>query len=297
MNFLNQIFRKQPKIEKVDIPRRFELITRVGQGSMSKVWRARDAMTGRVVAIKVLDKAKLARLERRFVGMPKPTEGEIAVVLKHPNLVRTTECGITTDDEQFLVMEFIEGVGLSYLIDSQSERMRKNRLWYLVQLGEAIDYLHRHNWIHRDVCPRNVLVTEEECIKLIDFGLMVPNTEVFRAPGNRTGSANYMAPELIKRLRTDERIDVFSFAVTAYESFTRKMPWPAGDTLESVMQHINKPPHDVRELAPDIDDGVADAIMKGLEPDPDRRWPSARKMTQALEEAAARLGQLPERGA
>jgi serine/threonine protein kinase len=163
-----------------------------------------------------------------------------------------------------------------------------------VQLGDAVDYLHRHNWIHRDVCPRNVLISEDNEVKLIDFGLVVPNTEPFRAPGNRTGTPLYMAPELIKRQKTDERIDIFSFAVSCFEMYSRMMPWPAGDTLESVMQHINKSARDIRELVPDLDEGVAAAIMKGLELNPDRRWRSARQMTDALREAGRRLGQLAQ---
>lgn len=291
MKFLEKILNREPKVEKLDIRRRFELIARVGQGSMSKVWRARDTISGRIVALKLLDKAKTTRLERRFVGMNRPCEGEIAVQLKHPNVVRTLEHGVTTEDEQYIVMEFIEGVGLSYLIDTQNERMQQNRLWYMVQLGDAVEYLHRHNWIHRDLCPRNVVINEEDTLKLIDFGLVVPNTEPFQAPGNRTGTPLYMAPELIKRQRTDERIDIFSFAVSCFEMFTRKMPWPPGDTLEAVMQHINKPPRDIRELVPSLDEQVAKAIMKGLEPDPDRRWRSARKMADEFREAGERLGQ------
>lgn len=294
MKILDKLFKRKPRIEKVDIRRRFELIGRVGQGSMSKVFRARDTMSGRIVALKVLDKAKTARLDRRFVGMDKPTEGEIAVLLRHPNIVRTIEHGVTTNDEQFLVMEFIEGVGLSYLIDVQNERMCENRIWYMVQLGDAVDYLHRHNWIHRDVCPRNVMIDESETVKLIDFGLVVPNTEPFRAPGNRTGTPLYMAPELIKRQRTDERIDIFSYAVACFEMYARRMPWEAGDTLESVMQHINIPPKDIRTFCPDLDDQVAEAIMQGLAMDPDRRWSSAKKMADELRTAGRRLGVVPE---
>lgn len=293
MKFLEKLLRRPPKVEKVDIRRRFELIARVGQGSMSKVWRARDTISGRIVALKVLDKAKTIRLERRFVGMNRPSEGTVAVLLRHPNIVRTYEHGITTEDEQFLVMEFIEGVGLSYLIDAQNERMRKNRLSYMAQLGDAIDYLHRNNWIHRDLCPRNVVISEEDVVKLIDFGLVVPNVEAFQAPGNRTGTPLYMAPELIKRQRTDERIDIFSYAVSCFEMYTKRMPWPPGDTLEAVMQHINKPPRDIRELVPDLDEQVAAAIMKGLEPNPDRRWGTARRMAEEFRAAGKRLGVIP----
>jgi serine/threonine protein kinase len=296
MQFLKKLFAAKPaKSKPVDVKKRFELVGRVGQGSMSKVWRARDSVSGKTVALKVLDKAKTARLEKRFVGMNRPTEGVIAIGLKHPNIVRTVEHGMTTDGEQYLVMEFVEGVGLSYLVDRQNKRMKENCLWYCIQLGEALDYLHRHNWIHRDLCPRNIIISDDNVLKLIDFGLVVPNTPVFRAPGNRTGTASYMAPELIKRLPTDERIDIFSYAVTCFEMFAKQLPWKTeqADTMESVLQHINLPPRDLKKLVPKIDEKVAEIIMKGLERDPRDRWPTVRKMVDELKACGRRLNLLP----
>jgi eukaryotic-like serine/threonine-protein kinase len=289
MKFLKQLFARKSKIPRTDVTRRFDLIGRVGQGSMSKVWRARDTMTGRMVALKVLDLEKTRRLEARFTGLNKPTEGEVAVGLDHPHIVRTFEHGLTRQGEQFLVMEFIEGVGLSFLVDMQNELMRNNRLRLMIELGEAVQYFHQQNWIHRDICPRNVLVDQDNGIKLIDFGLVVPNTPPFRKPGNRTGTANYMAPELIKRLRTDQRIDIFSFSITCYEMFTKRYPWEAGMTLDMAIQHINKPPTDIRDLVPDIDEQVAETIMRGLERDPNDRWPSMGRMLAPLREAQSRL--------
>ena len=273
-NFLKNLFDKKAKVEKIDIARRFELLARVGQGSMSKVWRARDNMTGRMLAVKVLDKMKTERFEARFVGLKKPAEGDIAASLQHPNIVHTIEHGITNNDEQYLVMDFVEGLSLSYLVDTQNEQMKDNCLNYVIQLGESIDYLHRQNWIHRDICPRNVMVDQGNIVKLIDFGLVVPNTPDFQKPGNRTGTANYMAPELIKRQRTDQRIDIFSFAITAYEMFAKRLPWDVleQETLETVLQHINKPPKPITNFAPQIDSRVAEVIMKGLESNPDHRW-------------------------
>jgi len=289
MDFLKRIFKKTPKIEKVKIDERFQLQGRIGQGSMSKVWKANDTKTGKLVALKVLDRAKTIRLEQRFVGMEKPTEGQIAMVLRHPNIVRTLEHGVTTESEQFLVMEFVEGVSLSYLVDVQNTRMKEQCLWYCMRLGEALDYLHQNDWIHRDLCPRNVIITPDDVVKLIDFGLMVPNTPVFRKPGNRTGTANYMAPELIKRQPTDQRIDIFSFAVTCYEMFTQTLPWPSADTLESVLQHVNNPPEDIRKIKPDLDEQLAACIMKGLERNPDDRWRTMRRMVNELVEIDERL--------
>jgi serine/threonine protein kinase len=290
---LKKLTERKPKVEKVDLRMRFDLIGRVGQGSMSKVWRARDVMTGRSVAVKVLDKEKTKKLESRFVGLDKPSEGEFAMQLRHPNVVTTIEHGVTTDNEQYLVMEFVEGVGLGYLVDAQNERMKRHRLSYSVQLGEAIEFLHKQDLIHRDICPRNILINEDDRVKLIDFGLVVPNTAKFQAPGNRTGTANYMAPELIKRQRTDQRIDIFSYAVTCYEMWTKRLPWPAADSFESVLQHINSPAEDIRDHAPGIDAQVADAIMKGLERDPRDRWQKIGDMAREFREAARRLG-LPD---
>jgi serine/threonine protein kinase len=271
--------------KKVDLARRFELIARIGQGSMSKVWRARDRFTNEFVAVKVLDYAKTKRLESRFVGLKKPTEGEIALQLRHPHIVRTLEAGITTEDEQFLVMEFIDGVSLSYLIDAQNDALKQNRLRFMIELGEAIEFFHQLNWIHRDICPRNVLIDRDQSIKLIDFGLVVPNTPEFQAPGNRTGTANYMAPELIKRQRTDQRIDIFSYAVTCYEMWAKRLPWEAAASLEAAVQHINKPATDIRKYAKKIDETVADTIMQGLALYPDDRWQTIGDMLAPLRKA------------
>lgn len=288
MSFFKKLF--GTKVEKVDVDKRFQLQNRIGQGSMSKVWRAVDLKTGRPCALKVLDRAKLARLNARFVNLPRPTEGQIAVVLDHQNIVKTYEHGLTTDDEEYLIMEYLDGVALSYLVDVQNERMHLNCLNYCIQLGEGLDYLHRNEWIHRDLCPRNVIVTNDDVVKLIDFGLMVPNTPDFRKPGNRTGTANYMAPELIMRQPTDQRIDIFSYAVTCFEMFTRQLPWPSADTMESVLQHVNKPPHDLSLLCPHLDKQVAQAIMTGLERDLNVRWRTVRRMLNEFYEAAKRLG-------
>ena len=302
MAFFNKFFKKRPfdrlkKAPRTDVTKRFELIGRVGQGSMSRVWRARDTRSGRIVALKVLDKEKTRKFEARFPPeLDKPSEGEIAVTLKHPHIVQTYEWGMTQQGEQFLVMEFLSGYGLSYLVDVQNDTMKKHRLSFMIQLGEAVRYLHAQKWIHRDICPRNVMITDGDLqVKLIDFGLVVPNTAPFQAPGNRTGTANYMAPELIKRQRTDPRIDVFSFAVTCFEMYTKRYPWEAAESLEMVLQHINMPPVYIRELVPDIDPQIAETIMKGLAVDLNRRWPAIDPMLYQFREIQERLSPKPKR--
>lgn len=290
MKFFKKLFRPDRKIPRTDVTRRFALIGRVGQGSMSRVFRARDTLTGKIVALKILDREKTKRFESRFSPeLKKPSEGEIAITLRHPHIVQTYEWGMTFENEQFLVMEFVEGIGMSYLVEVQNELMRRKRVGMMIQLGEAIRYFHEAGWIHRDICPRNVLIDPDNQVKLIDFGLVVPNTPAFQAPGNRTGTANYMAPELIKRQRTSQQIDVFSYAITCYEMYTRRFPWRGAETLEMVLQHINSPPTQLRDLVPGIDEQIAETIMKGLKTDPAQRWQGVLPMIQQFREARARL--------
>lgn len=283
------LFQKKQKVERVDIEKRYNLIGRVGQGSMSKVWRAEDPSTGQSIAVKLLDKEKTARFEARFKGLNKPGEGDIALSMDHPYIVKTHEVGLTPQDETFLVMEYVEGCGLGLLVDLQSDRMRRFRIRYMIQIGEALAYFHENQWIHRDICPRNIMVTEDNRIKLIDFGLAVPDTSDFRKPGNRTGTANYMAPELIKRQSTDQRIDVFSYAVTCFEMYSKRHPWDAAMTIDAVLQHINKPPLQIEKLVPGIDSQIAEVIMKGLEANPADRWQTIGEMVKQFRNAEARL--------
>jgi eukaryotic-like serine/threonine-protein kinase len=292
MSFLRTFFaRRRANDLKVDVSQRFDLVSRLGTGSMSKVWRAVDRKSGHVVALKILDRAKTARYESRFTDRVKPTEGQIASELSHKHIVKTYEHGVTTNNEQFLVMELIEGISLAYLVDVQNDAMKEHRLRIIIELGEALEYLHKEDWIHRDLCPRNVLMDKEYSTKLIDFGLVVPNTKAFQEPGNRTGTANYMAPELIKRQRTDQRIDIFSYAVTCFEMHCKELPWPSitGATLEMMLKRINTRPREIHELVPDLDDQVAKAIMRGLEADPRERWQSASEMLSELRQAYHRL--------
>src|SRR5438132_9720804 len=103
---------RKKKIPRIDVGKRFELLNRTGQGSMSKVWRARDKSLGRIVCLKLLDKEKTDLFEARFPGLNKPKEGTICLALKHKNIVQTYEFGLTSDGVYYLVMELIDGQGL-----------------------------------------------------------------------------------------------------------------------------------------------------------------------------------------
>jgi serine/threonine protein kinase len=271
---------------RTDISKRFDVRGRTGQGSMSKVFQAYDNKIGRTVCLKILDKEKTAKFEERFklMGLKKPSEGEVCSVLKHVNLVATYEHGVTTKGEPFLVMEWIEGLGLNYLIETNNPQLKGNRVNYLVQLCDAVDYMHSQKFLHRDLCPRNVMVNQEGVVKLIDFGLTIPYTPEYCRPGNRTGTADYLAPELIKRMTTDHRLDLFALGVTAFEVFTGVLPWERTlSSEETLRRHLNWPPRNPKELRPDLDDDVVEVLLKSVEKDRTMRYATAKRFKEALQ--------------
>jgi eukaryotic-like serine/threonine-protein kinase len=270
---------KQPL---VDVNKRFELLGRTGQGSMSKVWRARDRKLGRVVCLKLLDKIKTAKFDARFPGLVKPSEGIICMTLKHRNVVQTFEHGMTTDKEQYLVMEYIDGTGMNFLIETRSPNLGGHRTDLLIQMADGLEYIHQQRYLHRDICPRNVMITKEGVLKLIDFGLTIPYTPPFCRPGNRTGTPNYLAPELIKRQTTDHRVDLFALGVTAYEIYTGMLPWEKAESLQTLLSHMNSPGRDPREHNPDLDEETAAFLLKAVERNPADRFQSAAEFRDAV---------------
>ena len=260
MSFLDsikQMFGKGDGLPIVNVERRFELLGRTGQGSMSKVWRARDRESGKTICLKVLDKVKTAAFEKRFTGLKKPSEGEICMLLKHRNVVQTLEYGWTTDKEPYIIMELVEGVGLNYLIETKNKQLEGNRINYLTQYANGIEYMHRAGFLHRDICPRNVMVNKEGIVKIIDLGLTIPFKPDFCKPGNRTGTTSHLAPEIIKRMTTDGRVDLFALGVTAYELFTL-------------------------EFRPNMEPAVVEFLLKGVERDAKNRFQTPAEFRDTL---------------
>lgn len=278
--------KKKEKVPTADIDKRFELRGRTGQGSMSKVFHAYDKKLGRMVCLKILDKVKTAKFEERFTnqGLDKPSEGAVCMGLRHQNCVATYEHGRTTKGEPYLVMEWIDGLGLNYLIETKSPQLQGNRINYLKQLCEAVEYLHGQKFLHRDLCPRNVMINKEGQIKLIDFGLTIPYTPDYCKPGNRTGTADYLAPEIISRKSTDHRVDIFALGVTAFEIFTGQLPWERSlSSEETLRRHLNTPPRDPKDLSPELDDDLCAVLRKAIAREPSARYSSAAALREALE--------------
>ena len=287
MGIFDKLFGKgkgsAPKRKRVSLSRRFGIYGPLGNGSMSKVYRATDRELGREVCLKILDKKQHLLLVSRFPGLKRPEEGEVAVTLKHPNVVETYDWGWTTKDEVFISMELIKGVGLNVFTDTEGRRPLNKRLDYLIQAADGLAYFHQMGYIHRDISPKNIMVTNEGIAKLIDFGLCVPNKPEFKRPGNRTGTVKYMAPELIKRATTDQRIDVFSFGVSVYEVLTGSAPWEQSEeSMQEMLQHVNRAGRDPREMNANLDEETAQVILKGIARDPKERYQSMKEFADAL---------------
>ncbi len=126
------------------------------------------------------------------------------------------------------------------------------------------------------------MVTHDGIIKLIDFGLTIPNLPEFCKPGNRTGTPNYLAPELIRRVTTDHRVDLFALGVTAYELFTYTLPWEKTQSLQTLLSHLNSAGKDPKEHLPDLDKATHAFLVKAIDRDPKKRFQTAVEFREAL---------------
>jgi len=261
----------------VDVRKRFLIESDVSsQGSMSKVYKALDSETGKIVCLKVQDRerneAALARASRHE---ERPSEGAIAIGIRHPHVVRTFEHGTTTRGEEYIVMEYIDGVSFEEIRERGLGRTAQKLEW-LAQAAEGLEAVHRAGCIHHDVNPRNFLVSRvaDHHAKVIDFGLTIPNTPAFRKPGNRTGCLMYMAPELIRREPIDEQIDVYGFGVVAFVLLTGKFPYDAPASPNALLQRFRSRPDDPQALKPKLSDEVRDVLLRLVAVDRRDRWPT-----------------------
>ncbi|MDZ4848666.1 MAG: serine/threonine-protein kinase [Pirellulaceae bacterium] len=270
----------------VDIELRFERLRSSVSGTMSSFFVARDRdHQNKTVGVKICDSEKVEFFESRFKGLKKPAEGEIAMSMNHPNVVKTFEYGKTNKGMPYLVMEFIDGPGLQAIVqERKKEKVRGHSLKMIRDMAAALAYVHRCQYIHRDICPRNFICSEDmSIVKLIDFGLSVPATKPFMQPGNRTGTPLYMAPEVVRRRATDQRVDIFSFGVTCYHLLTFELPWPVGDASGmAALHHDTSPPTDIFIHRPDLDKKLGAAVMGAMHPNLNTRTPDMETFIQQI---------------
>ena len=280
----------KPRVTKANISRRFTLVAETAQGSMSRVYRAVDNQSGRAVCLKIQIPEKTNAAAARAEKADRPNEGEIGMKVVHPHVVRTLEYGLTTKGEHYVVMEFIDGPSLQFARETRSAPRLEDKLELLAQAAEGLAAFHQAGFIHHDVGPRNFLTTRDGHVKLIDFGLAIPNTPAFCKPGNRTGTLNYMAPELLKRETIDSRIDIFSFGVMAFELLTDRLPYDSTNSMATMLARINAEPLDPVRANPSLPKEVHELLRKLTARRRDNRWPKMETLPEALRQLAGRAG-------
>lgn len=278
---------------KIDVEGRFRRERTAFTGTMANFFVAKDRENDdRMVGVKVLDLEKQAVFEARFKGLKKPPEGAIAMSMKHPKVVETYEYGTSLKGEPVIIMEYVAGPSMqNIVVQKLDDLVRGKRLMLIRDMAEALQYVHQQNYIHRDICPRNFICKVGVTgVKLIDFGLTVPDTPPYRKPGNRTGTPLYMSPEIVRRRSTDHRVDIFSFGVTCYCLCAFEHPWQ-GDILNgrAALQHDSRPPKDILQRVPNLDPRLAKAIMAALDPNVDDRTANMSIFLKQIERCDAAL--------
>jgi serine/threonine protein kinase len=259
----------------------YTLSETLGKGSMSEVKKAFHKKTFHPVAIKLMtpeSKQLTAKIEHHY---RHKTEGEIYMLFSHPNIIKGIGWG-NDGSRELIVMEYFDGVLLRDLLHEGRLNPSQNRLDLLLQTASALDHIHSRGIVHRDFCPRNILVNAEGLVKIFDFGLSVDLEMVKTMRGNRTGTLAYMAPELIKRQITDQRCDIYALGVTMYEMFAGQRPFPGIDNIARLMQTLSAVAEPPSNINPNISPDLERIIVKATAKDPAKRYTTVQELLDEL---------------
>src|SRR5580698_10386398 len=256
---------------------RYEIIKLLGQGGMGAVYKARDRELDRLVALKVIrpELAGHPSILQRF-----KQELILARKITHRNIIRIFDLGIA-DGIRFITMEFVEGQDLASLLDEQGKMTPEETVKILRQVCAALEAAHAEGVVHRDLKPQNIMVEASGRVCVMDFGLArsMENVGMTQA-GTVLGTPAYMSPEQAKGMPADERSDLYSLGIIAYQMLTGKVPFKADSMLASMLLRTQGPPPPAIELEPTIPPALSDLIQKALAVDPQDRYQSATLMGQ-----------------
>ncbi|MEX0991868.1 MAG: Stk1 family PASTA domain-containing Ser/Thr kinase [Actinomycetota bacterium] len=267
---------------------RYQIIDRIAAGGMGEVFRARDSVLGREVAIKILHRSLSDDAE--FIDRFR-REAQAAASLNHPNIVAVYDWG-ASGDTYFMVMELIEGHTIREVLTNQAALAPAQAIDVLRQTLAALDHAHEEGIVHRDIKPENLLVTSEGVVKVADFGLARAYAEsrVTQAPGTVTGTVAYLAPEQIRGDAADPRTDLYALGIVGYELLTGHVPFTGETSVAVAYQHLENRVPAPSEATATVPADLDRVIMWATEKDPAHRPASAADLNRELTRLS---GQIP----
>lgn len=266
---------------------RFTLLELLGAGGMGEVWRARDGVMDRIVAVKVLRNATEPEFAERFLR-----EARLAGRLQHPGIAVVHDTG-SDDGHPFIVMELLDGRDLAAVLRESPDGVPAERAVSLaIQAAQALQAAHDQGIVHRDLTPGNLFLTAGGQLKICDFGIargLGDLAEGLTAPGVAIGTPAYMAPEQCAGAPVDNRTDLYTLGCVLYALLTGRPPftgWP--DTV--IRRHITEEPEPLRTIRPDVPPALDRLVSRLLAKEPAARPATASEVAAALTEIAATLG-------
>jgi len=267
---------------------RYELEALVGSGGMSTVFCAHDAQLERRVAIKILhgrfadDDEYVARFRH---------EARSVAQLTHSNIVTVIDRG-EDQGRQYIVFEFVDGENLKELIVRSSPLPLRQAVELAVAVADGLSFAHEHGFVHRDVKPQNVLLSENGTVKVTDFGIArsLDVEHGVTQTGTVVGTGEYLAPEQASGGAVSPATDVYSLGVVLWEMLTGRVPFEGDNFVAVAMRHVNEAAPDIRAFRSDVPPRLAAAIDKALQKDPARRFPTMRAFAEELRACVAGPG-------
>lgn len=259
---------------------RYEILAKAGAGGMSDVYKAKDHVLGRFVAIKVL-KQEFAE-DVNFVTKFR-TEAQSAAGLEHPNIVNIYDVG-SEDGFHYIVMEYVEGITLKTYIEKKQQLSYKEAISIAIQVGRGIEAAHNKNIVHRDIKPQNIMISTEGKVKVTDFGIaraVTSNT----IHSDVMGSVHYSSPEQARNGFVDCKSDIYSLGIVMYEMVTGRVPFDGDTTVAIAIQHLQEEMESPRNFVPGLPVSLEKIILKCTQKSADRRYGSMSELLEDLRHA------------
>lgn len=259
---------------------RYEILEKIGAGGMSDVYKAKDQVLGRFVAVKVL-KPEFAE-DVNFVTKFH-TEAQSAAGLQHPNIVNIYDVG-SEEHMHYIVMEYVEGITLKTYIEKKGQLNYKEAISIAIQVARGIEAAHNNNIVHRDIKPQNIMISNEGKVKVTDFGIA-------RAATSNTihsdvmGSVHYTSPEQARNGFVDGKSDIYSLGIVMYEMVTGRVPFDGDTTVAIAIQHLQEEMVAPSVYAPDLPISLEKIILKCTQKSQDRRYATMGELLVDLKKA------------